>query len=469
MSRHPDQPHSAKSWPATPETMPALDTLLSRMHASPNAGALWDGGEISYSDLSDRIEEWRGRIRTSGITAGSVVALLGDYGMDACAVILALFVERAIVVPFVPATRAEMTGLMPVAGVQHLIVLKPKSQSTVEAVGPAEQNPLVESFRERHRPGLVVFTSGSTGVPKGVLHDGELLLRKFIEPRAGWRTVLFLSMDHLGGLNTLFASLAYGGVAICLPNRNAETVARTIESSKATLLPTTPTFLNLLAASKVYRHFDLTSIRLITYGTEAMPESTLARVREMFPSAEVKQTYGLSELGVLRSKSEGSGSTWVKVGGPGFEVKIVDNILWIRSESNMVGYLNAPSPFDEDGWMNTGDEVEVRGEYLKILGRRSDMINVGGQKVSPLDVESVLLEAPNVAEASVHGVAHPLMGKVIHARVSLVEAEDEEEAVIRLRRFSLERLPRYKVPVRFEIVHPDAHVGTRFKKVRGAS
>jgi acyl-CoA synthetase (AMP-forming)/AMP-acid ligase II len=156
----------------------------------------------------------------------------------------------------------------------------------------------------------------------------------------------------------------------------------------------------------------------------------------------------------------------VRVGGPGFEVKIVDNVLWIRSESNMVGYLNAPSPFDDDGWMNTGDEVEVRGDYIRILGRRSDMINVGGQKVSPLDVESVLLQAPNVAEAAVRGVSHQLMGHVVHAAVSLVEEEDAEEAVIRLRRFCLERLPRFKVPVRFEIVAPETQRGARFKKVR---
>jgi long-chain acyl-CoA synthetase len=379
---------------------------------------------------------------------------------------LALLIDGAVSVPFSPASAAEMRALMPIAGVQVLVTLGGAGSETIESMDPVDSNELISTFRDRSRPGLVVFTSGSTGVPKGVLHDGELLLRKFIEPRQSWRTILFLSIDHLGGLNTLFSSLAYGGMAVCLPSRNPEAVARTIAESQATLLPTTPTFLNLLSASGVYRHYDLSSIRLITYGTEAMAETTLARARAMFPAAEIKQTYGLSELGVLRSKSEDSGSTWVKVGGPGFEVKIVDDTLWIRSESNMVGYLNAPSPFDADGWMNTGDEVQVRGEYMRILGRRSDMINVGGQKVSPLDVESVLLQAPNVAEVTIRGVPHPLMGHVVRATVSLVDEEDEEEAIIRLRRFCLEHLPRFKVPVRFEIVEPEAQRGARFKKVR---
>jgi acyl-CoA synthetase (AMP-forming)/AMP-acid ligase II len=445
----------------------SLKILLARMQAMPDAAAVFaDDREWSYAELLALVDAWRERLAERGISNGSVCALFGDYSPDACAAILALFLEGAIVVPFTPSARNEMAALLQVAGAEHLISLGTDGGWSVESFDGVAQNDLVVSFRKRRRPGLVVFTSGSTGVPKGVLHDGELLLRKFVQPRRPWRTILFLSMDHLGGLNTLFASLAYGGTAVCLPSRSPEAVARTIAASRATLLPTTPTFLNLLSASGIYRHFDLSPVLLITYGTEAMPEATLTRVKAMFPSAEIKQTYGLSELGVLGSKSLSSDSTWVQVGGPGFEVKIVDNLLYVRSESNMVGYLNASSPFDADGWMCTGDEVETRGDYVRIIGRRSDMINVGGQKVSPLDVESILLQAPNVAEATVRGVPHPMMGQVVQARVSLADDENREEAVIRLRRFCLERLPRFKVPVRFEIVAPEAQRGERFKKIR---
>jgi long-chain acyl-CoA synthetase len=445
---------------------PALDAIVERMGANADSPALWEDTEFSFAVFLGQVETWRERLRDNGVAAGTAVALFGEYSLNACTVLVALAVERAIAIPFTTAVKAEMESLMAIAGAETLVALEPGGAWSITSRADVTHNSLISSFRARGRPGLVVFTSGSTGVPKGVLHDVELLLRKFTTARSPWRTILFLAMDHLGGLNTLFASLANGGVAVCLPSRTPEDVARTIEASRATLLPTTPTFLNLLAASGVYRYFDLSSIRLITYGTEAMPESTLGKVREMFPSADLKQTYGLSELGVLRSKSEDNGSTWVQVGGPGFEVKVVDNILWIRSESNMVGYLNAPSPFDAEGWMNTGDEVEVRGDYMRILGRRSDMINVGGQKVSPLDVESVLLEAPNVGEVSVRGTPHPLMGNVVIARVSLVAEEPLEDAIERLRRYSLERLPRYKVPVRFEIVSPETQRSARFKKVR---
>src|SRR5262249_44740097 len=156
--------------------------------------------------------------------------------------------------------------------------------------------------------------------------------------RRGWRTVLFLMMDHFGGVNTLLSVLAYGGVSICLEERSPEAVCRAIARARAELLPTTPTFLNMILASGARRHHDLSSVRMITYGTEPMPHSTLQRVREIFPDAELKQTYGLSELGVLHSQSPDPSSLWVRIGGAGFETRVVNGVLHIRSNSSMVGY-----------------------------------------------------------------------------------------------------------------------------------
>ena len=185
------------------------------------------------------------------------------------------------------------------------------------------------------------------------------------------------------------------------------------------LLPTTPTFLNLLLLSEAYRSHDLSSLKLITYGTEVMPDSTLQRLHEAFPGVRLQQTYGLTELGILRSKSQDSSSAWVKVGGEGIETKVVDGTLWVKAPSAMVGYLNAPSPFDAEGWMNTEDLVDVNGEYVRFLGRKSQIINVGGAKVYPAEVESVLLQMPNVADATVYGQPNPITGHIVAARLTL--------------------------------------------------
>ena len=332
-----------------------------------------------------------------------------------------------------------------------------------------ESRRLVSKFLEREHPGLVVFTSGSTGRPKGILHDCEMVLQKFSMERTAYRTLLFLLMDHFGGFNTLISIVAYGGTAVIPGNRGPEEVCRIVEQGKVELLPITPTFLNLLLASKCYQQFDLSSVKLITYGTEVMPEATLSRISEIFPSARLQQTYGLSELGVLRSKSRESNSVWVQIGGQGFETKVVDGMLHVRSQSAMVGYLNAPSPFDAEGWMNTGDMVEVDGEFMRILGRQSDVINVGGQKVFPVEVETVLLAADNVVEASVHGVPHALMGSIVAAQVSLEQDEDPIQLKARLRKICLAQLANYKVPVKFSIV-PSAELHSdRGKKIRSAA
>jgi acyl-CoA synthetase (AMP-forming)/AMP-acid ligase II len=324
---------------------------------------------------------------------------------------------------------------------------------------------LIETFLERGHAGLVVFTSGSTGKPKGILHDCERVVKKFAEPRRAYRTLLFLLFDHFGGFNTLMAVLSYGGTMVMPSERTPREVARIVEAGRVELLPVTPTLLNLLLASGAAAEHDLSSVKLITYGTEVMPEATLRAIAKVAPQARLQQTYGLSELGVLRSKSRDSESLWVKVGGPGFETRVVDGILEVRSESAMVGYLNAPDPFDEDGWMSTGDRVEQDGEYFRILGRESEIINVGGQKVFPAEVETVLLEASNIDDVTVYGEEHRLMGAVVMARVSLHREEDPAALRSRLRKHCLAKLQPYKVPVRFQVTDESQH-NLRYKKVR---
>lgn len=448
--------------------MTAIDTILQRMRANGDKPALfYQGRFLSYRDFDALITEWDGILAQQQIAQHAICAFVGDYSPNTCALIFALMKAKAVLVPFTRAIEKEIPEFLNISGADVLFRFDEQDIWTVERLPYAEKNALLVNFRERNHPGLIVFSSGSTGKPKGIVQDCENVMKKFVEPRRGWSTVLFLLMDHFGGFNTLLSSFAYGGVGVCLKDRMPESVCQAIEQSKADLLPTTPTFINFLIASKCYDTYNLGSVELITYGTEVMTPATLKKLREIFPNAQVKQTYGLSELGVLRSKSESDDSVWVKIGGSGFETKIVDNTLWIRSEANMVGYLNAPNPFDEEGWMNTGDLVEVKGEYMRILGRKSDMINVGGQKVFPAEVESVLLEDDNVAEVSVFGKPHPVMGNVVHARITLLEPEDFDGLVTRLRKLCLTKLAKHKVPIKFVPVENDQpQYNARFKKVR---
>src|SRR5262249_41134676 len=157
-----------------------------------------------------------------------------------------------------------------------------------------------------------------------------------------------------------------------------------------------PTFLRMMLIACAHERFDLSSLKLITYGTEPMSAGTLRDLRNALPAVRIKQTYGSSELGILPTQSQASDSLWLKLG---VETRVHDGVLWVRSPAAMFGYLNHNSPFDADGWYNTMDAVEVEGEYMHILGRESEIINVGGEKVYPAEVEDVLLRAGNVREA----------------------------------------------------------------------
>jgi len=132
----------------------------------------------------------------------------------------------------------------------------------------------------------------------------------------------------------------------------------------------------------------------------------------------------------------------------------------------MIGYLNAPSPIDADGWMNTGDLVEERGELLRFRGRATEIINVGGQKVFPTEVEAILLQADNVVDATVFGVKHPLLGQAVRARVSVSEPEDENAINERLKQFCRDRMAKFKVPLKFEVLPIEAQITPRTKKQR---
>ena len=197
-----------------------------------------------------------------------------------------------------------------------------------------------------------------------------------------------------------------------------------------------------------------------------MPESLLKSLVKIFPNIDFKQTYGLTEVGILRSKSKSNDSSWVKVGGENYQTKIVEGVLWIKTDFAILGYLNAPNPFTDDGWLVTKDRVEVNGEFIKFLGREEEIINVGGLKVYPLEVEDVLLQLENVSDAVVFGEKNHMLGNMVCAKVLLKNHESLENFRKRLYGFCINRLERYKIPQKIEIASNGLPSNARFKKIR---
>jgi long-chain acyl-CoA synthetase len=444
--------------------------LIDAMRAQKSREAITsETAMVTYDSLLGKVALWHERFLQSRLPSGIVVGMDGQYNAETVSLVLALMQHCAIVVPLSREPQTRHSEFCDIAQVEYDIRITHTSY-TIEQTGRQAQHPFFDRLRKQETPGLVLFSSGSTGKSKAVVHDLTLLMKKFQRSRPPWRTLLFLGLDHIGGINTLFYSLSNGGVAIVPRDRSPSGICRAIQQHRVELLPTSPTFLNFLLLSGAYKTYDLSSLRLITYGTEPMPQSTLDRLAQVLPAVTLQQTYGLSELGILRSQSRDSTSLWVRVGGEGYQTKVVDNRLWIKAESTMLGYLNAVSPLDHQGYFDTGDMVEVDGEWLRILGRASEIINVGGSKVFPAEVESALLALDNVEDAIAYAEPNSLTGHTVAATIRLQREESASQFKIRMRRFCNDRLAPYQIPTRVRLTNQPLH-NERFKRLRlsGAS
>lgn len=418
---------------------------------------------FTYADIKQKYQSSIKMLEENLIAQGSVAALYADYSADAIAMLLALIEKDCIVVP-ISKTVLDCEKLLEISQSEYFFDFN-EDAGTIKATGMKITHEMLSELKNRKAPGLVLFSSGTTGEPKAALHDMTRLLDKFRKPGKPFKTISFLLFDHIGGFNTLLHTISHGGTIVTIPSRMPEEVCSIIEKEKIELLPTTPTFLNMLLLNKLYEKYDLSCLKMITYGTESMPEHTLKLFSKVLPDTIFKQTYGLSELGIMPTKSESSDSLWMKVGGGGFETKIVDGILHIKAESAMIGYLNAPSPFDEEGWFDTKDRVEVQNGYLKILGRTTDLINVGGEKVYPIEVENVLLQIEGVLDARAFAERNPVMGNTVAAEILVGPENNNRLFIKKLRNHCGERLEKFKRPARFILSEKELY-GDRLKKKR---
>ena len=436
-------------------------------HAKAEA-LIWRGKGYCFGELLEGCTHWGQWLETEAVEPGTVVLLDADYSPTGLALLLALMERRCIIALLSRPVCAKRTEYTAIAQAELVLVVDAADGVERTRLSGKADHPLYARLRAAKTPGLVLFSSGSTGHSKAVVHDVARLLAKFAVPRHSLRTLAFMLFDHIGGLDTIFYALANGSAVVAVEDRQPDTVCAAVAAHGVEVLPVTPSFLNLLIVSQAYQRHDLHSLRYITYGTEVMPEHTLGRCRELFPQAILRQKYGTTEFGALRSASRDSASVWVQVGGEEVETRVVDGILQVKAPTAMLGYLNAPDPFTEDGWLVTGDAVETDGPFIRILGRQSELVNVGGEKVFPAEVEAVIEALDNVAEALVFGEANPLLGQIVCTRVCLLKDESPKVFAQRLKRHCRAHLQGYKVPVKVEVVEGPQH-GDRFKKMRHPS
>jgi acyl-coenzyme A synthetase/AMP-(fatty) acid ligase len=423
---------------------------------------------VSYSELRQLISQWEEYLAVQGVEPGSAVAITGDYSPEAVSLVIALIFNRNIVIPLTPLAAPYFDQYFEIACPQYVIQI---ADNRDPQILPRDPNPapneILRNLVQGGRSGLILFTSGSTGQPKAVVHDFEKLLSKFFNAKKAFRTLCFLMFDHIAGTDTYFYSIFSGGTLIFPESRYPEDVCRRIEKYNVEVLPTSPTFLNLLLLSGAYQHYDLSSLKIITFGSERMPKPLLNRLKDIFKGVRLVQKYGVTELGSPASKSKDTDSAWIKIDSGQFRTRIVNGILQVKADTAMIGYLNAPSPFTEDGWFITGDMVETDGDYIRILGRESEMINVGGEKVYPAEVEEVLMMMPEVEDAAVTGAESPIIGQMVQAKVKLRTGDSRSEFRQKMREFCKDKLLPHQIPQKVVLTDQGFH-GGRFKKMRSS-
>lgn len=416
-----------------------------------------NGKDLKFKDIDNVSINGLDKIRK-----GDVVSLIGDFDAESVATLLNLLARGAVVVPLTNDTSGQHDYFIQESRSQYIF----EKNNLVNVLSESqEEHPLLDQLRSKENPGLILFTTGTTGRPKAILHDFVPFISRYQTPRPPLKAVSFLLFDHIGGINTLLHMLFNLGQIVSIEERTVESVANTIRDYSVELLPTTPTFLRMLSLHPGIKEKLGSSLKIISYGTERMDQPTLKRLVDQFPKVDFRQTYGMSELGILRIKSKARDSLYMSVGGEGVETKIVDDILYIRAENRMLGYLNAPSPFDDEGWYCTKDIVASDEDgYLTITGRDSDVINMGGLKFMPSEVERECLKIKNVKFAKAIGVDNPITGQYLQVDIELENTDiDHEDFKREICKTLSASLPRYMLPSKIKFLTQT--LSHRFKKL----
>jgi acyl-CoA synthetase (AMP-forming)/AMP-acid ligase II len=312
----------------------------------------------------------------------------------------------------------------------------------------------------------IFYTSGSTGHPKGVVLDyGHLQMplncfEYFLHPTEKDSLISpGIPFSHLGGLDYLLFMLYFGITLVLLERFHPIEFLQGIAKYRPTIFCIVPSMYVVILSLKEFEQFDLSSLRYaVVFGAPSSPQ-LLQRFNRACPQAFLLNGWGMTETSAPNAfLPTGANTKEIPHTGefaPGTEVKIVDEELWIKGRAVMVGYYKEPGLTAEaltaDGWLKTGDifRRDPQGRYY-IVGRKKEMLKVGGEIVFCLEVEEAIQRHPKVKEAAVLGVADQLRGEVPKAFVAVKEGEKLEAE--ELRYFLRGHLAHFKIPHQFQLV-----------------
>lgn len=491
--------------PALPLTIPHAAALAAAKWG--DAPALLEGGETwSFAELWLRAREAASAFIARGIGEGARVAIWAPNSREWIVAALGAMTSGAAIVPLNTRLKGieagdilRRTGAVMLFTVREFLgidygallagedlpalaetVLLDAGFSGFLASGKGADDPAVDAALARltaDHLSDIIFTSGTTGAPKGVLMTyGRVIPQCGVWIRntglaAGERYLIVNPFFHSFGLKVGWvACLIAGAVILPMPQFDVAEAAAIIERERVSFLPGPPTIFQMLLAHKEAHPFDSSSLRGGTTGAATVPPVLVERIRSELGMKDIITAYGMTECVNITSCLPGdTAETIAQTCGcamPGNEVIIAGSDgremprgeageIRVRGQGVMLGYLDDPDAtgdaIDADGWLHTGDvgTMDERG-YVRITDRLKDMYISGGFNVYPAEVEKLLAAHPAIAMAAVIGVPDERMGEVGKAFVVL--RPDAKASAEELLAWSRANMANYKVPRSFELV-----------------
>ena len=418
------------------------------------------GRRITFGEFDETVRRLASSLARAGIEAGDVVAYWLPNWWEAAAAFYGIAAAGGVACAITPALRESEAGFIldqarPKAifcpeefrGFAHaefardfdtdLFVISVRGRGVhvemtsfegLVASGSAEFEP------DEADPGddaLILYTSGTTSVPKGVVHTHGGLAAELasLGPAHGLGDgdVVFMPMPvtHIAGFEyAIGAPLYYGARSVFLDRWDAGRALDLIAAEGVTVQIAAPVFVEDELAHAGLVSTDLSSMRMISLGGAGVTPDLVERARAAFTGAVVKRTYGSTEHPTVTTSANGAAAdrqtfSEGRVIGAN-EVRLVDAELWTRGPELFRGYVDASLDVEvlSDGWFRTGDLADVDSDgYVTITGRRKDVIIRGGENISASEVEAALCRIEGVSDAAVVGVADARMGETVAAFV----------------------------------------------------